>query len=768
MRRIIKIAKAELFTLFYSPIAWFVLVVFAVQTGLTFVELLQEMVQRQAMGYGNSFVTANIFIGQRGLFTVVQNYLYLYIPLLTMGLMSREYSSGSIKLLYSSPLKAKHIILGKFGAMMSYGLVLTGILFIYVLFAACTVQHFDFPSALSGLLGLYLLICTYAAIGLFMSSLTSYQVVAAIGTLVLLAVLNYIGRIGQDIEFVRDITWWLAISGRCNEMVAGLICSEDVLYFVIVSAMFLMLSVLKVQSTRLKESFAATWGKYLAVVVCAMLLGYVTSRPKLMFYCDTTDTKRLTLTEGSQEIMKKLDGPLTITTYTNLLDREYYHAMPAQVSGDLERFKQYRRFKPEIKFRYVYYYDEPSNNPWLDTRFPDMTLEEKAKEMAEIRDLKLKLFKSPEEIRKIIDLTGEGNTFVRLVERYDGQKAFLRIYNDMMKHPSEAEITAVFKRMVMKLPKVGFLTGHGERSMTGDRARDYKTFSSLKTFRYALTNQGCDVVELDLSGGNAVPEDMDIVIIADMQAPLTAAEQAGLDAYIARGGNLIIAAEARSDAMDGLLSQFGVGRYPGMLVQPREDISPDYVLMRGTGEAVAQSYLYEYAFNVRRFRVGMTRATALTFDPAQSGFKMEPILRTDSTGVWNELETIDFVNDSVICNPDAGETEQCFVTAMALSRRVGEKEQRIMVCSDADFISNDGMNPPQRVYDASNFSMIQGMFDWLSYHKVPIDTRRPPSRDNELKLTKTAVPWMKAGFYGVIPAVLLAWGVLIGIRRMNR
>ena len=96
MRRILKIAKAELFTLFYSPIAWMILIVFAFQTGMTFAELLQGVVRAQESGFGNSFITASIFGGQFGLLNKVQEYLYLYMPLLTMGLMSRELSSGSI------------------------------------------------------------------------------------------------------------------------------------------------------------------------------------------------------------------------------------------------------------------------------------------------------------------------------------------------------------------------------------------------------------------------------------------------------------------------------------------------------------------------------------------------------------------------------------------------------------------------------------------------------------------------------------------------
>ncbi len=767
MRRIYKIAKAELFTLFYSPIAWLILVVFAFQTGLTFVQLFQEVVRSQTLGYGNASITYGLLGGMRGLFPTVQNYLYLYMPLLTMGLMSREYSSGSIKLLYSSPVTASHIIYGKFLAMMAYGALLTGVLMVYIIFGACTVEHFDFPAAMSGILAIYLLICAYSAIGLFMSSLTSYQVVAAICTLVMLGVLNYMNQIGQDMEFIREITWWLCISGRCNEMIAGLICSEDVLYFIIVVAMFLALSILKLQFTRKHSLFLIAAGKYGFVIVCAMLLGYVTSRPIFMAYYDTTATKWCTLTPKSQEIMAKLDGGLTITTYVNLLDREYYHGIPSMVKADMERLKQYIRFKPETKMKYVYYYDQPSNNPWLDNRYPNMTLEEKGKALAEARDLKFELFMPPEKIKKIIDLTDEGNTFVRLVERENGQKAFLRIYDDMFKFPNEAEVTAVFKRMVMKLPRIAFLEGHGERSRNGDRLRDYTLFSSVKTFRYALTNQGCDVEDLNLSGDNQIPEEVDIIVVADMKYELLPEEKVKLDRYIANGGNLLVMVEPGSKIMENFVGQFGVQTVPGMLVQPKIDMPANYVLTKATKEAGEQSYIYKQYLTERRAFVGMTGATGLIYNQ-DKGYKTIPILETDTIKTWNELQTIDFVNDSATVDTRSGEMIMTFTTAVAASRQVGEKEQRIMIVADADCISNGGMNPPVRRYNIANFMLIQGSFHWLSYGTVPIDVSRPRSLDNKVSVTKAAVPYMKTGFYGILPGFLMLWGLFIWIRRKNK
>ena len=188
MKTIYKIARTELQTLFYSPVAWLILIVFTFQASMVFSNTMGGQVRSQSLGYGLYNATMAVFGGWNGLFTAMQQYLYLYIPLLTMGLMSRELSSGSIKLLYSSPVTNTQIILGKYLSVMVYGLVLIAILSVFMLFSAIAIYEADIPAVLAGLLGLYLLICAYAAIGLFMSSITSYQVVAAMGTLAVLDV----------------------------------------------------------------------------------------------------------------------------------------------------------------------------------------------------------------------------------------------------------------------------------------------------------------------------------------------------------------------------------------------------------------------------------------------------------------------------------------------------------------------------------------------------------------------------------------------------
>ena len=96
MRTIIRITKSELRILFFSPIAWLILIVFSFQVGMAYCEALEMQLRNQELGYRVYAVTSSLFDGYSGILSRLLGDLYLYIPLFTMGLMSRELSSGSI------------------------------------------------------------------------------------------------------------------------------------------------------------------------------------------------------------------------------------------------------------------------------------------------------------------------------------------------------------------------------------------------------------------------------------------------------------------------------------------------------------------------------------------------------------------------------------------------------------------------------------------------------------------------------------------------
>lgn len=762
MKTIFRLAKTELRILFCSPVSWLILVIFAFQAGINFSDTFGGLLKRQALEYGLGWLTENTYAGYSGLFVSMLKSLYLYIPLVTMGLMSRELSSGSIKFLYSSPITTTQIILGKYLSMLIYTGMLMGILLIYVIFGVFTIENMDLASVLTGLLGLYLLTCAYAAIGLFMSSITSYQVVAAMGTLAILAVLNYIGDVGQDIAFVRDITYWLSISGRAYKFLEGVICSEDVLYFFIVITLFILLSIMRLQGARKRRGTIITTARYFAVIGGALFIGYLTSLPISKFYYDATILKKNTLTPGSQEVVKNLDGDLTITTYVNILDENYGSALPSQLKSDFQRFEQYVRFKPNIKMKYVYYY-APSVEPSFNGRFMELQGKERAERICKIMHLDFDMFLSPDEINQIADLKPEGYRFVRILERENGQKAVLRLYHDMMKHPSETEITTALKRFLVPAPKVAFLTGHGERSVNSSGDRYYYTFARSIYFRQSLINQGFDATELSISEQD-IPEDVNILVIADMRSPLSTDEMQKLEHYIERGGNLFILGEPnRQTAMNPILAKFGVELMPGTLVQRNKDYLPSVITAKLTENAAAQCFRYKQLKGWGASLV-MPDASPLRYT-TDKGYDIKPIAVTLAKDSWNELETTDFLDGELSINTSIGEKEQSYPVALSLTRPIGDKEQRIVITGDADCISNTELANSRNGILAANFNFISETFKWLSYGEFPIETSRPESIDNTIFLTRNANLWIQIFALGIIPFLLAFAGFVVWNKR---
>ncbi|MBC5622340.1 Gldg family protein [Butyricimonas hominis] len=766
MKTILKITKNELSTLFYSPIAWLILIIFTFQSGMAYAEAWGDALRSQALGYTVIGATRRLLLGWQGAISSMQEHLFLYIPLLTMGLMSQEYNRGSIKLLYSSPITNRQIIFGKYLSMIVYALILVAILFVYYAFTAFTIKDIDSSFALTALLGIFLMICAYAAIGLFMSSLTSYQVVAAVGTLAILAVLNYIGNVGQEIPFVRDITYWLSISGRADTFFKGLITSEDLLYFLLVIILFIIFSILRLQSERTKRTTSQSALRYGGIIVVTLLIGYVSSRPALRCYYDATEMKDNTLTQNSLDVMEQLDGPLTITSYVNILDEDYFRVLPRYHNQDIERFEKYIRFKPEIKMKYVYYYDKV-DNPSLDQRYPGLSDEQRAQKICEALDWNIDQVLNPEQIRQTEDLSAEYNKFVRVLERGNGQKSYLRLYDDNMRFPTETEITAALKRMVVKAPLVAFVTGHGERNINGGGDRDYYAFSQYKGFRNSLINQGFDITTLALDTLDRIPDEVDILVISDIRTPLSSKEQGMIDGYIAEGRNLIIAGEPRrQEQMNHTLANLGLSFMPGILVQESKDYPADLILSSITKAAEDLSKRFSDAAYFG-YKITMPSTVGIK-QIEEKGFTIIPLMTTDSTGSWSELETTNFVEDTTRINLAIGEIEQANVTMMYLTRQINGKKQGIIVLGDADCIGNGELTRQRNGIESSNFTVVTESFRLLTNGEYPIDTNRKRSSDNKVYLNEKSGVWLKILFMGVFPGILTFLSLALWWRRRKK
>ncbi|MDR1720733.1 MAG: Gldg family protein [Dysgonamonadaceae bacterium] len=760
MRTIAKITKVELRLLFCSPIAWLIIIIFGIQTSIAFCNLFGNMVEGQPLGMSLFSVTKRLFADRFGLFSQVQQYLYLYIPLLTMGVMSRERSSGSIRLLFSSPVTNRQIILGKFVGLSVFALALLGVLLVYAVFCCFVVKDFDFIALISAFAGIYLLTLSYSAIGLFMSTLTSYQVVAAMTTLATLTLLNLVGTVGQKIAFVRDITYWISIQGRADEMMKGLLCSEDVLYFLLVSAAFLAFAILKLNFERKKAPLKTRILHYAGVCLATVFLGYLSSRPILKCYWDATCTKENSLLPNGQQVMKQMDGGLTVTTYVNLLDECFTYGLPANRNEDIRRFRDHIRFKPTMKMKYVYYYDKTENES-LEKRFPGMSDEQKAKELAEGMELNLEKFLTPTQIREKIDLSSEGNRFIRILERSNGQNSVLRAYDGASPMPGEGEITAAMKRLVRKPIQIAFLTGHGERAIDRKADRDYFRFAQDITDRKSLVNNGFDCRKINLQYDSLLADSVDILVIADVKTPLDTMELAAIHRFMEAGGSLLIAAEpGRQAAMNPIVAPLGITFKTGQVVVDSTDFKQNIVFGRITPDCARQARMLQW---MRRwnYRVSMPDAVGIEINNLTDSIAV--VLATDSVNSWNELRTVVF--DDLRIKRAVDEPEESNILGLQLIRQQNGKPQRMLIMGDADFLSNGESNNYRQGVLIDNDLFIKEMMMWLTDHEFPIDDRRPRSPDDAIYVSVESIPAVKTAIIGGLTFLLLCIGLIINIVR---
>ena len=759
MKIIYKIASIELRMLFCSPIAWLLLLCFVLQTGIIFTGFLDNYIASTSSGYP-IYSASSLFTRTGGLWSKVQDFIYMYIPLLTMGIVSKELSSGSIKLLYSSPISNTQIILGKFAAMVVYSALLMAMLLIYVVIAGCVIENFEWAWVLTGLLGLFLLTCTYMAVGIFVSSLTTYQIIAAVGTFVILMLLGMVSRWGQQYDIVRDITYWLSIDGRATTFINGMLCSEDILYFPVIMALFLSLTIIRLNAVRQKLRVLKTLRQYGAVVLLVCVVAIVSSRPMMLCYYDATTNKINTITPNSQEIIKQATGGMTITSYVNVADMKYHlYAYPGFIFRNRETFERYTRFKPEIKLKTVYYYADPSGSNTTEATWNFTKMQCKN------TNLDTAMLKTKEEVDQMVDLSGEDYTFIRQIVRDNGQKEWLRTYDFGNPLPGEAEISAAFKRLVMKLPRIGFVKGHRERDIYTEAPQGYSFIGNQKKVGFSAWNQGFAVTEISLQ--KPIPEDVDLLVIADMRSELLPEEETALQEYINRGGSLFVTGDPdHREAQNPMLRKFlGVELTP-MLVG--EDIRFKKKLQPNELGCILTEEMKKEMFHVPGDRAIVMPTCSGVEQVEEKGFEMHPFLTCDTLGqYWTELETTDFEDDTVKFNPAAGEVSKQFTTLMGLTRMVNGKEQRILVSGDADCIANNEFFM-KRFISSGNQELFLGASYWLSHGRAPIDVRRPMPVDNHVMLSKTGNQVIKIMIVWMLPIFLLAIGVFVWLRRRGR
>ncbi|MGA2584379.1 MAG: ABC transporter permease subunit [Tepidisphaeraceae bacterium] len=239
MNRVTTIARRELLSYFCLPIAYVAMTVFLLACGFLFWDDFQP----------------GKIAGMRNLFDWMVWLLVSIVPLLSMGLLAQEWATGTIETMMTAPLGETEVVLGKFfGSFFFFLALLIPTLFYVSVLSLFAVPTIDIGPIASGYLGIILVGGLFIAIGLFCSSLTRSQVVAAVATAAVLFLITI-------------VPWWIsgtstsailteisnqAVFKRYTDFSRGVIDTGNVVFFVLTTAVFLFLTIKVLESRRWK------------------------------------------------------------------------------------------------------------------------------------------------------------------------------------------------------------------------------------------------------------------------------------------------------------------------------------------------------------------------------------------------------------------------------------------------------------------------------------------------------------------------------------
>ena len=227
MHNILTIYKKELRSFFTSPMAYVFLVVFALVNGYFFT---------------NTFFLYNQS-DMRSLFGIVPLVYLFFIPAVSMGLIYREKSLGTLEIITTLPIRERDIVIGKYLAGLSLILVAlftTSIHYITLYNVGTTIDH---GAVFTGYLGLALLGGVYTAVGVFSSSLTENQVIAFIVGIAIVLVFFLMDKLLMFVPAsLAGIVQYMSTEFHLSNIARGVIDTRNLVYFGSVIGFFLFMT----------------------------------------------------------------------------------------------------------------------------------------------------------------------------------------------------------------------------------------------------------------------------------------------------------------------------------------------------------------------------------------------------------------------------------------------------------------------------------------------------------------------------------------------
>jgi len=417
-----------------------------------------------------------------------------------------------------------------------------------------------------------------------------------------------------------------------------------------------------------------------------------------VYQADWTASSRNTVSDDTRKLLDSMEAPISITAFVQ--ENKLLSSQIQDVVGS------YQRFKDNITLEFV--------NP--DT--------------------------APERVRELgITTSGE------LVVSYRGRSENIHTL-------SERQLTNALLRISRQDDRwIVFVTGHGERSPSGEANHD------LGLFGRELERKGLNVQTVNLAETD-VPRNTNTLVLASPRVKLLPGEISRLLDYVKDGGNLLWLAEpGEPQGLEPLAELLGIEFLPGRVVDATAQMfgveNPEFVVVTGYPQHAVTSDMETVTV--------FPEAVALELNDTETWDSLPLLLTLERS--WTELGKLE---GDISFDPGTDERAGPLAIGVVLTRAKttgGEQEaseQRVIVIGDGDFLSNTYLG------NAGNLDLGLNVTHWLSHDETLIDINVKSAPDTSLVLGNISRAIIGLGFLFGLPAVLLISGLVIWLRRRRR
>lgn len=662
--------------------------------------------------------------------------LMLLIPALTARVFAEEKKLGTLDLLWTYPVSESSILLGKFCAAVVLLFVVLFLTLLYPLALSWYHPGVNWTPLVANYIGLFLLGLAFLSVGLFLSTLTDSQALAAIGTLGVLVLFWSLTWNEQAVnEVLLTTLLHLSLFDHFSNFARGAIDSQEITFFVFFVAFFLVLTWQALRSRRWRgkgeftslSTFFATPSRrqwlVVGVVDLALFVGLVGTQVLSMRgnqRWDLSPTKVLSLSQQTRDVLKSLAQEARVTLFFGGSPNAY------QEFADL--FKRYTTESAQFRYQILF----------------------RDRHQALAREYGV-------------------THYNMLIVEYNGQRKLLPV-------ATEQEITqALFQLVQGKKKNLYFVGGHGEKDPRSHHPRE--GYSEVAA---ALTNENFAISSLQLGRGTGIPGDAAIVVVSGPQADLLPEELTALETYLQKGGRVLFMIDPLPlPNVTATLAKYGIQLSKDLVYDPENRLAG--------GDALSPLVsLYNVSVPiVKDFRLNTIFPLARSVEPispAPPAMTVAPFCRTGA-GSWARYvsqaemskDTLDFEGTKARSGP----ISIAVATTIDLDYTAGEpsatekpqqttppRVARLVVYGDSDFASNFGLSL------IGNKDLFLNTIQWLAGEEQLI-TERPKDEEVAPKLSNVYLTARESKqlFWLVVaiePLVVLLVGAMVSCyRRRN-